>query len=238
MSAATSALQNVAPRLWLRWPIRFVLWLKRPFLLHRVRRHTLERIEDVPLVVWPDVLNPVVFRTGEWFAVSLRCLIRDAKGKRALDMGTGSGACAIFAARAGCRVTAVDVNPEAVRCAHINVMLNRLEQQVEVREGDLFGPVAGERFDLVLFNPPFFRGQPKTLFDLAWRSVDVLERFAAGLASVLTCGGEALILLSTDGDGETMIQALLSNGFDVSVAARTNLGNEVLSIYRAGLRTP
>lgn len=236
MPAAITALQDVAPRLWLRGPARFLLWLRRPFLLHRVRRHTLERIEEVPLVVWPDVLNPVVFRTGEWFARSLQKIVTDAAGKRVLDMGTGSGACGIFAARLGCHVTAVDLNPEAVRCARVNALLNRLENQIDVREGNLFSAVAGERFDLVLFNPPFFRGEPKSLFDLAWRSVDVLERFAAGLPSVLLPGGEALVLLSTDGDAEAMIQSLLANGFHVTVAARSNLGNEVLTIYRAVLR--
>ncbi len=59
------------------------------------------------------------------------------------------------------RVVAVDINPAAVRCAQINALLNQLEQRIEVRRGDLFAPVAGERFDLVLFNPPFLRGAPR-----------------------------------------------------------------------------
>src|SRR5205823_1604642 len=105
---------------------------------------------------------------------------------RALDMGTGSGIGAVFAARAGYRVVGVDLNPEAVRCARINALMNRLEDRLEAREGDLFAPVAGERFDLILFNPPFFRGEPRDALDMAWRSVDVLERFAEGLPSALT----------------------------------------------------
>ena len=40
------------------------LYLKRPFLLPRVRKPMLERIDGVPLVSLPDVLNPVVFRSG------------------------------------------------------------------------------------------------------------------------------------------------------------------------------
>ena len=64
-----------------------------------------------------------------------------------LDLGTGSGIGALFAARAGCLVTAVDINPEAVRCARINALMNRLEERVQVLEGDLFAPVAGRRSD-------------------------------------------------------------------------------------------
>ena len=76
-----------------------------------------------------------------------------------LDMGTGSGIAAIAAARRGARVVAVDISTEAVRCARINVLLNRVDDRVEIRCGDLFEPVQGERFDLVLFNPPFYAGQ-------------------------------------------------------------------------------
>jgi release factor glutamine methyltransferase len=148
-------------------------------------------------------------------------------------MGTGSGASAIFAAKLGCRVTAVDLNPEAARCARVNVLLNGLEEQVDVRCGDLFEPVSSDRFDVVMFNPPFFRGQPKNLFDMAWRSVDVPERFASGLAGVLNPGGEALILLSTEGDAPALLRALAAHGFDLSVAASKNFGSEILTIYRA-----
>src|SRR5690242_18663532 len=140
------------------------LYIKRPFLLPRVRRYTVESVEGFPFVVWPDVLNPVVFRSGEFLA---RAIAHQAfaappacdRKPLALDMGTGSGICAIFAAQRGYRVTAIDLNPEAVRCARTNVVLNQLQDEVQVLEGDLFAPVTEKRFDLILFNPPFYRGQ-------------------------------------------------------------------------------
>ena len=208
------------------------LYLKRPFLLRRVRRPVLERIDGVLLVSLPDVLNPVVFRSGELLARTVATSpLAEPSDQRALDMGTGTGVGAVFLARRGWRVVAVDLNPEAVRCARINVLLNRLEDRVEVRQGDLFAPVAGERFDLVLFNPPFFRGEPKGLFDLAWRATDVMERFAAGLPGVLTQNGRALVLLSTDGDAEGMLKALSAHGLQVEPAVRRDFGNEVMTIY-------
>lgn len=208
------------------------LYLKRPFLLPRVRKPALERIDGVTLLSLPDVLNPVVFRSGELLArtVAESPLAEPSTG-RALDMGTGTGVGAVFLARRGWRVLAVDLNPEAVRCARINVLLNRLEDRIEVRQGDLFGPVEGERFDLILFNPPFFRGEPKGLFDLAWRSPDVMERFAAGLPEALSDEGRALILLSTDGDPDGMLKALAAHGLRVEPAVRRDFGNEVMTIY-------
>jgi HemK-related putative methylase len=210
------------------------LYLKRPFLLPRVRKPVLERIDGVPLVSIPDVLNPVVFRSGELLArtVAVSPLAEPPPANpRALDMGTGSGVGAVFLARRGWQVTAVDLNPEAVRCARINALLNRLEDRIDVRQGDLFAPVQGERFDLILFNPPFFRGEPKGLFDLAWRATDVLERFAAGLPAALTDRGRALLLLSTDGDAAGMLRALEANGLRYEPAVRRDYGNEVMTIY-------
>lgn len=71
-----------------------------------------------------------------------------------LDLGTGSGLLALLAARIAARVVATDVVESSVRCAWRNVLLNGLELKVDVRLGDLFEPVVGETFDLILTNPP------------------------------------------------------------------------------------
>ena len=208
--------------------------VQRPFLRRRLGQVILEEVDGVSLIVLPEVFNPVVFRTGTLLArtvASSPWARASAEGSRALDLGTGSGVGAVFAARRGHRVTAVDLNPEAVRCARLNALLHRLEDRIEAREGDLFEPVAGEVFDLVLFNPPFFRGEPRSRLDLAWRGTDVLERFAAGLPAVLAPGGVVLLLLSTDGDGPALLEALGRQGFTIESAARRNFGNEVVTVH-------
>ncbi len=73
----------------------------------------------------------------------------------ALDLGTGCGVQALHLARHSRRVVATDVNGRALRIARFNAALNDVEDRVEVRDGSYFGPVAGERFDLVVTNPPF-----------------------------------------------------------------------------------
>lgn len=219
-----------------RWWSRAYFRFKRPFLLHRVRCVVIEHVDGVPLVVLPGVLNPVVFRGGEFLARTVTqwpapAVELDAAPATALDMGTGCGVGAVFAARRGYRVVALDINPAAVRCARINVLLHNLEPQVDIRQGDLFEAVPGEQFDLVLFNPPFFVGQPRDTADMAWRSVDVMERFAAGLPRALKPTGRALVLLSTDGAPQRMLSALQTQPLEVEVVARKNLGNEIMSVY-------
>jgi release factor glutamine methyltransferase len=64
-------------------------------------------------------------------------------GDKVLDMGTGSGIQAIFAASKSTDVIAADVNPFAVRCAKLNVKLNKLSTRVKVMESDSFAKVNG-----------------------------------------------------------------------------------------------
>lgn len=234
-------------------------WLRVRYLLtqrHRYDRLVLEHVHGKPFVVLPQVFNPKLFQSGAFLAGMLKPLPQPPPlrgegaldtstrkpppfsgeggggGVSVLDMGSGSGIGAIFAADRASRVVAVDINPHAVRCARINALLNGVEGTVEVREGDLFAPVTGERFDLVLFNPPYFRGAPRDPLDHAWRSLNVVERFAAELGEHLTPDGSALVVLSTDGETAAFLAAFESNHLDVTIAARQELINETLTVYR------
>jgi HemK-related putative methylase len=191
----------------------------------------LERVQGMPFVVMPSVFNPKVPRTGQFLAsrIDSGLVGRDAA---VLDMGTGTGICAVFAAKYARRVVAVDINAEAVRCAGINILLNHQEAKIEVRHGDLFEPVPSERFDLILFNPPFLRGTPRDDRDRAWRSSDVAERFAAGLGDHLKPGGCALVVLSSFGDSRVFLDAFRQQGFLNSVLAERRFVNEKLAIFR------
>jgi release factor glutamine methyltransferase len=191
-------------------------------------------VEDVcglRITVLPDVFNPVLMRTGELFATVLNS---NAVGdhERVLDMGTGTGVCALVAARRARQVVAVDINPAAVECATLNVRAHHCEQKIEVRCGDLYAPVAHERFDLILFNPPFLVGAPQSDYDRAWRSTDVVPRFAAGLQQHLTPGGAALVLLSTFGNSIRLLDHFVASGLACSTLATRRYDNETLTIYR------
>lgn len=191
----------------------------------------LEQVRGACFMVIPTVFNPKLPRTGEFLAsvVDTPLIAGDAE---VLDMGTGSGVCAVLAARHARHVVAVDINPEAARCATINALLNHLEHKIDVRCGDLFAPVAGERFDLVLFNPPFLQGTPQDQRDRAWRSSDVAERFAAGLSAHLKPGGCALVLLSTFGDARAFLEQFHRQRLAVQIHAEQRFINERLMVFR------
>ena len=150
-------------------------------------------------------------------------------------MGTGSGVAAIAAARAGAgQVVAVDLNPAAVACAAGNARRYGLQSRVDVRAGDLFAPVAGERFELIICNPPYFRGTPRTLADAAFLGgpqYEWLDRFAAEAGAHLAPGGRILVVLGDAADVPAILARLAAPGWRIAEVARRDLWMEMLYIY-------
>lgn len=95
------------------------------------------------------------FVLGPWASTRnlAACAFRRPVGS-VLDLGCGSGALGALASGWAERVVATDINPRAVAFGRFNAELNDLEN-LEIREGGLFDPVADERFDLILCNPPY-----------------------------------------------------------------------------------
>ena len=81
--------------------------------------------------------------------------------RRVLDLCTGSGCLAILAALVfpRARIDAVDLSAGALALARRNVADHRLGDRVTFHRGDLFAPLAGKRYDLILSNPPYVDGR-------------------------------------------------------------------------------
>ncbi|MDY6998102.1 MAG: methyltransferase, partial [Actinomycetota bacterium] len=89
-------------------------------------------------------------------SVSLaHAVIREPVG-RALDLGTGCGIQALHLAAHCEQIVATDTNERALALAAATARLNGMSW--DLRRGSLFEPVAGERFDLIVSNPPFVVG--------------------------------------------------------------------------------
>lgn len=148
-------------------------------------------------------------------------------GASVLDLCTGSGLLAIEAARRGAgEVTAVDVSRRAVIATRMNARLNGV--RVRALRGDLFGPVGGRQFDVVVSNPPYLPSERPQLPirgpARAWEGgVDgraFIDRICREAKAHITPGGVVLLLQSSLAANETTARALTGQGFEVTVAAR------------------
>ena len=87
--------------------------------------------------------------------------VSDANGiDSALDLCTGSGCLAILMAHAfpGARIDAADISADALAVARRNVADYGLEHRIELFQSDLFGALAGRRYDMIISNPPYVTG--------------------------------------------------------------------------------
>jgi SAM-dependent methyltransferase len=104
------------------------------------------------LVRWLQNLNVVMPLIPESF--DLVAAVPRNEIDSALDLCTGSGVHALVAARHANRVIGTDISSRAIEFAKFNAWLNSIDN-VEFRQGSLFGPVSGESFDLIVANPPY-----------------------------------------------------------------------------------
>jgi methylase of polypeptide subunit release factors len=120
---------------------------------------------------------------------------RPPSGKRAFDIGTGTGVLAILLARRGWRVTATDDDPRAVACARENAVRFGIANRIEILQADLFPPGCA---DLVVMNPPWMPEDPVGPLDHAVYDPggQVLARFLSGLTGHLEPGGRGWLVLS------------------------------------------
>lgn len=127
-----------------------------------------------------------------------------------LDLCTGSGCLAVMAADVfpRAKVDAVDVSKDALVVAKKNVTEYRLEDRISLHEGDLFAPLPGRKYDLILCNPPY-----------------VTDASMARLPKEYT--HEPKLALAGGGDGMNVIRRLLKD-------ARAHLKRDGVLIVEVG----
>jgi release factor glutamine methyltransferase len=169
------------------------------------------------LAVDPAVLIP---RPETELLVDL-ALARNAAS--VLDLGTGSGAIALAIKqhRPACRVVAVDCELAALAIARRNSAT--LELEVDFRRGRWFEPVAGERFDLIVANPPYVRSddphldslrfEPRTALVGGPDGLDCIRDIAREASSHLAPGGW-LLLEHGQGQEIPVAKLLVAAGLD------------------------
>jgi release factor glutamine methyltransferase len=153
---------------------------------------------SLSLEVAPGVLVPRP-ETELLVELALRAIPRD-DGYAVLDLGTGSGAIAIALAseRPACRIVASDTSTAALSIAHHNAAKHGFAN-IEFVQGDWATPVAEERFDLIVSNPPYVRAGDPALATLRFEPQEALVAGGDGLDAIRTLARDCRRLLKPAG---------------------------------------
>lgn len=146
---------------------------------------------------------------------------------RILDIGTGSGAIALSLASEipHAEITATDLSEAALQIAAVNADHLHTRERIRFLQGDLFEPVASERFDLIVSNPPYvaradegslppeLAHEPEMALFGGADGLDVIRRLVAEAGDYLSPGGWLGIELSPE-QADTVEQELRQAGFE------------------------
>jgi len=147
----------------------------------------------VTLVVAPGVHHPAPALGIGMVPLQRASLDLLTPGSTVLELGTGAGFWAIAAARRGCVVTATDL--PHVPLALVTDAAARAGVTVRVVCSDLFEALGAERFDAILFNPPFHDATPRTPAETAWCGGAVVRRLLERAPEHLAPGGALHLLM-------------------------------------------
>ena len=146
-----------------------------------------------------------VMGAGETTAILYRAARPRHRIRRVLDLGCGAGTLALLLAADAQEAIGADINPRAVQLAHFNARANGITN-AEFRRGDTFAPVAGEQFDLVVSQPPYYpdsyQGGGQTFLHGGPRGDEIACRVMDGLPAHLTPRGRGLVFTSWPADHE------------------------------------
>jgi len=158
---------------------------------------------------------------------------RYAQG-RVLDMGTGSGVLAIEAAQIADSVIGVDINKKALDYARKKAA--NLDN-IKFIHSDLFKNLKKQKFDLIIFNPPYLpekKEEPKWLkLQIAGgkKGYEILEKFFSQASDYLTPNGKILILFSTLTNVDKVHEILENSIFNYQKLAEQSFDFETLFVY-------
>ena len=186
----------------------------------------------IDIDIAPEVYNP---SDDSFLLVNV---LEVSPDERVLDVGTGTGIAALHAAKAGARVTAVDINPHAVACARSNALKNDLK--VEVLQSDLFEKVVG-LYNVITFNPPYLPDEnaPSSWAERAWSGgadgAEVVVRFLEDAWRFLAPNGRIFIILSSFGSIRTVLRTAKER-YDIEMVEEKHMFFESILAYRMSVK--
>lgn len=216
-------------RTFFRW---FWLPFYRFYALRFVQRSREWQWKGVVLEVPPGVFHPGIYFSTPIFLNYLESI--DFQGKTVLDIGTGSGVLAIFAAKKGGLVHGCDINPMAVETAKRNAA--RAAVQVAFVVSDLFINIPENAVaDIILVNPPYYPRNPANDTEHAFfagEGLTYFRRFFEEVIPFLKKDAVILMILSEDCDWATIQQFAAERRFESHIIFEKKRWGERLFVAR------
>ena len=189
--------------------------------------------KSLHIMVRKGVFHPGFFYSTEFLIKQLATI--NLKDSSFLELGAGTGLIALYAAQQGAQVTASDISSLAVANLEENKALTKLP--ITIIHSDLFANIPVQQFDVIVLNPPFYRGKPEDETEYAWyygKDESYFTRLFSQLPQYMH--GETIVymVLSEDCQLEAIKQTTIDAGLTITIAAQKRKYWELLYIFEIG----
>ncbi|OUJ19385.1 Methylase of polypeptide chain release factors HemK [Methanonatronarchaeum thermophilum] len=155
----------------------------------------------------------------------------------ALDMGTGTGIIAYHLSKKTNKVTAIDINPHAIKSAQKNL---KNIKNIEIKQSDLFSQIKQTKYDLITFNPPYIPIEKPELknseIEKAWNGGKTgrktINKFITQSKNHLTKNGSILLLTSSITNPKKIKNKAKKQGFKTKTINKKEIFFETLEIIQ------
>ena len=187
----------------------------KPFLEKYLSKKRIYTYGSIKLQIPPEVFHPGFFTSTHFLLQYIKKL--RLENKSFLEMGAGSGLISVYGAKQNAKVTAIDINPVAIKFLRNNSEENNV--RLNIVQSDLFEDIPVQQFDIIAVNPPYYKKKPQTLLDHAWYCGENGEFFFdlfTQLPKYIHKNSEVLMVLCDGCDIGMIEDAAHQNGFKLS----------------------
>jgi release factor glutamine methyltransferase len=210
----------------------------RPCVQWYISKPRKYRYQNINVNVDVGVFHPGIFFSTKALLSSLDTPL--LKNKSVMELGAGTGLLSIYSASHGAHVLATDINPQAIKNIKENIELN--QQVIDKNSGsvrvvlsDLFKELVPQKFDYILINPPYYKGEARNPADRAWYCGPKLEFFSdlfSGIRDFTHEQSEVLMIISEDVELEEIETLATQNNYELILHQRKKNILESNFIYK------
>jgi release factor glutamine methyltransferase len=176
----------------------FFNFLVKPVLRLYLRKDRTVSYDGFRLLVKKGVFHPLLFFSTKIFYEFLQGI--DLRNRSFLELGSGSGLLALLAKRKGAKVTAADINPDAVESTAGNFRTNFGEHHgALILLSDVFSNVPVQVYDVIAVNPPYYFKDAAGSAEHAWfcgKEGQYFEKFFRELHKYSTAQSKVYMILA------------------------------------------
>ncbi len=206
-----------------------------PFIASYIKKERAFHYKGLHLQIFPGVFHPGFFFSTKFFFAFISKL--DLENKSCLEIGCGSGLLSLVMSRKKARVTAIDMNPLAIKNTRLNYELNKveLEDEFTVLQSDMFQNLEPQRYDCIIVAPPYFFTDPKNDNEHAWfcgKNGEYFYKLFSGLATYFSAHTAMYMILADNCDLERIQKIAAESGYSFELAAKKRIWWEENYIFK------